>query len=153
MLKLAELLALAGLKVTFLNSNHNHDRLVRFSIVLARFAKYPGFEFRTIPDIGQPDDQPDDQSKSEDIKKVHGDFMDIDGVLGFVLDIGKELEIPVIHFNTINAGSFWLYFVIHDLIEAGEIAIPIRRNEDMDCLVKMVPEMETFLRFRDLPNL
>ncbi|GLT79009.1 hypothetical protein SLA2020_505230 [Shorea laevis] len=64
MLKLAELLALAGLKVTFLNYNRNHDRLVRSSNVFPRFVKNPGFEFRTIPDVGQPDDQPDDQSKS-----------------------------------------------------------------------------------------
>lgn len=29
-----------------------------------------------------------------------------DGVLGFVLDIGRELDIPVIIFNTISAGYF-----------------------------------------------
>jgi hypothetical protein len=41
MLKLAELLALAGLQVTFLNTDHNHDRLVCYTIVLACFTRFP----------------------------------------------------------------------------------------------------------------
>jgi hypothetical protein len=50
MLKLAELLPLAGLQVTFLNTDHNHNHLVCYTNVLARFACFPGFQFKIIPD-------------------------------------------------------------------------------------------------------
>ncbi|KAK7828075.1 7-deoxyloganetic acid glucosyltransferase, partial [Quercus suber] len=73
-----------------------------------------------------------------------------DGILSFPIDVGDELGIPVIHFRTISACSFWAYFCIQDMIEAGEL--PIRENEDMDCFIKSVPGMETFLRIRDLPS-
>jgi hypothetical protein len=49
MLKLAELLSLAGIHVAFLNSEYNHDRLVRYTNFLARFACFPGFQFEAIP--------------------------------------------------------------------------------------------------------
>ncbi|GLT30271.1 hypothetical protein SLA2020_050800 [Shorea laevis] len=167
MLKLAELLVLAGLKVTFINSDHNHDRLVRFTDVVARFAKYPSFQFRTVPD-GLPDDHPRSGDMVMEIfdglivktKPALRDLLvDIrppvdciigDGVLGFVLDIGQELKTPVIQFRTISSCCFWVYYVIPDLIEAR--LIPISGNEDMDRLVKVVPGMESFLRIRDLPS-
>lgn len=50
MLKLAELLSLAGVKVTFVNSVYNHDQLVRHTDIVDRFSQYPGFEFRTVWD-------------------------------------------------------------------------------------------------------
>ncbi|MBA0635643.1 hypothetical protein Godav_025915 [Gossypium davidsonii] len=57
MLKLAELLALASLKVTFLNSKYNHENLVCHIYILSHFTQYPGFKFETIPD-GLPQDHP-----------------------------------------------------------------------------------------------
>ncbi|PPE00071.1 hypothetical protein GOBAR_DD02861 [Gossypium barbadense] len=57
MLKLAELLALASLKVTFLNSKYNHECLVCHIYILSHFTQYPGFKFETIPD-GLPQDHP-----------------------------------------------------------------------------------------------
>ncbi|KAL7206114.1 hypothetical protein ACSBR2_018925 [Camellia fascicularis] len=57
MLKLAELFCLAGIDVTFLNSKHNHCRLLRYTDVRSRFAPYVGFNFETIPD-GLPADHP-----------------------------------------------------------------------------------------------
>ncbi|KAE7996687.1 hypothetical protein FH972_001388 [Carpinus fangiana] len=67
-----------------------------------------------------------------------------DGILSFPIDIGDELGIPVIHFRTIGACCFWAYFRIPDIIEAGK--------GDMDRLITSVPDMETFLRCRDLPS-
>ena len=49
-----------------------------------------------------------------------------DGSMSFPIDVGNELGIPVIHFRTISACSFWAYFCIQDMIEAGEL--PIRGN-------------------------
>nr|XP_009773593.1 PREDICTED: 7-deoxyloganetic acid glucosyltransferase-like [Nicotiana sylvestris] len=58
MLQLAELLCLAGLKVTFLNTNYNQERLLfHTNIVESRFDKYPEFRFRTTSD-GLPEENP-----------------------------------------------------------------------------------------------
>ncbi|XVF83831.1 hypothetical protein PTKIN_Ptkin16aG0524900 [Pterospermum kingtungense] len=46
MLKLAELFALSGLKVTFLNSHHNHERLLRHADIVSRFANIQGSNSR-----------------------------------------------------------------------------------------------------------
>jgi hypothetical protein len=46
-----------------------------------------------------------------------------DGIVSFPLDVGDELGIPVIHFRTASACSFWAYFCISDIIEAGELPI------------------------------
>lgn len=140
MLQLAELLALSGLKVTFLNSPHNHNRLTQFTDVLARFTKFPGFEFRTVPD-GLANDHPRTgrfllEMLDGMIVKTKPSLRDLlvdinppvdcvigDGILGYVLDIGEELEIPVIQFRTISACCFWVYYRIPDLIGAGEIPV------------------------------
>ena len=46
-----------------------------------------------------------------------------DGILSFPIDVGNELGIPVIHFRTISACSFWAYFSIQDIIQAGHLPI------------------------------
>ncbi|KAJ8747351.1 hypothetical protein K2173_012931 [Erythroxylum novogranatense] len=120
MLKLAELLCLSGLFVTFVNSEHNHERLVRFTDLQVRFSKYQGFQFKTVPD-GLPVEH-----------QRTGD-----GTSEFVLESAIEIGIPVIHFRTVSACSYWSYFCIPDMIKAGEL--PIKG-------------METFLRCRDLPS-
>ncbi|KAJ6317733.1 hypothetical protein OIU76_013303 [Salix suchowensis] len=133
MLKLAELLSLAGINITFLNSERNHKLLVRYTNIEDRFAKHPGFRFQTISD-GLPLDHPRSG----------------DGVLGFTGDVAIEVGVPIIYFRTVSACSFWAYFSIPDIIEGGQL--PIRGNEDMDRLITKVPGMETFLRCRDLPS-
>ncbi|KAM7271838.1 hypothetical protein ACFE04_031052 [Oxalis oulophora] len=167
MLNLAELLAFSGLSISFLISEHNHDRLVTHTNVEARFSQYPSFQFRTIPD-GLPVDHP---RSGESIREVFESlrtkgkpiFRDMlvnakppvsciigDGILGFVVEVAKELEIPIIQFRTDSACCFWAYFCVPEMIEAGEL--PFKENQDMDSLVKTVPGMETFLRYRDLPS-
>lgn len=49
MLKLAELLCLADIHVTFLVSANTKDRLARFTNVGSRFGSYPGFRLETLP--------------------------------------------------------------------------------------------------------
>ncbi|XP_022745504.1 LOW QUALITY PROTEIN: 7-deoxyloganetic acid glucosyltransferase-like [Durio zibethinus] len=164
MFKLAELLALSGFKVTFLNSEHNHERLVKYTNITAHFARYPGFEFKTIPD-GLPDDHPrtgewflemfdamEMKTKSSLIEMLLNisppvDCIIGDGFLGFALDAANELGIPIIYFRTSSACCFWVYYSIPDMIQAGEL--PTR---EMDRLITTVPGMETFLRCRDLPS-
>ncbi|XVE69326.1 hypothetical protein DITRI_Ditri09bG0143500 [Diplodiscus trichospermus] len=167
MLKLAELFALSGLKVTFLNSEHNHERLVRHTNLRSRFGKYPGFRLETIWD-GLPHEHPrlgdgfTELFEGLELRtkpifremlvniKPPVDCIIGDGILGLIVDVADELGIPIIQFRTISASAIWAYFAIPDMIEAGEL--PIRGNEDMDRLITRVPGMETFLRCRDLPG-
>ncbi|PON56516.1 UDP-glucuronosyl/UDP-glucosyltransferase [Parasponia andersonii] len=176
MLQLAELLGLAGIHVTFLNTNHVHRRLLQHADIQARFAAYPGFLFRTISD-GLPEDDPRSgnemryvlRSMLETTKPVLKDMLstcgDIlgsdsspyitciiaDGIFGSLAnELGNELNIPVIHFRTISACCFWIYFSVPDIIKAEEL--PIREKEDMDRMIRSVAGMETFLRCRDLPS-
>ncbi|KAJ0047240.1 hypothetical protein Pint_06406 [Pistacia integerrima] len=169
MLKLAELLSLQGLSITFLNSHHSHKRLLRYTDIHARFAQYPGFRFKTFSD-GLPDDHPRTSHQITEmfdalylsarpfLKKMLIDTLPPvsciigDGILGFVPDVAKELKIPLIHFRTVSACSIWAYFCIPLLIQAGNI--PLRgRHQDMDRLITTVPGMEAFLRGRDLPGI
>ncbi|XP_031263656.1 7-deoxyloganetic acid glucosyltransferase-like [Pistacia vera] len=167
MLKLAELLSLAGLNITFLNSDNNQKRLLRYTDIHARFANYSGFQFRTYSD-GLPEDHPRSVDRAWEIIEATnlsgGPFLkelltDIrptvsciigDGILGFLSDVAKKHKIPLIHFRTASACSFWTYFCIPQLIQAGEL--PLNGKEGMDRLLTTVPGMEEFLRGRDLPS-
>ncbi|XVF82968.1 hypothetical protein PTKIN_Ptkin16aG0094900 [Pterospermum kingtungense] len=166
MFKLAELLALTGFKVTFLNSKHNHERLVKYTNVTSHFARYPGFEFKTITD-GLPDDHPRsgnwflemfgamEMKTKASLREMlltispPADCIIGDGFLGFALDVAKELGIPMIYFRTISGGCFWAFYSIPDIIQAGELPI---RDGEKDRLTTSVPGMNTFLRCRDLPS-
>ncbi|KAJ9175820.1 hypothetical protein P3X46_014332 [Hevea brasiliensis] len=160
-LKLAELLSLAGFKITFINFQYVHERLVRNTDVEARFSKYHGFQFKTIPVC-----RPDDPQRTERWRKLSVKSKPIfkrmvieskptvnyiigDGVLGFVHDVAVEIGIPAIQMHCVSACSFWTFFSIPDVVAAHQL--PIKGKEDMDRLITKVPGMETFLRCRDLP--
>ncbi|KAA8534136.1 hypothetical protein F0562_031671 [Nyssa sinensis] len=170
MLKLAELLCLAGLHVTFLNSEHTQSRLLRYTDVQSRFSRFPGFHFETISD-GLPADHPRSGDRVTEmfasIKAVtkprfremvisgHLSSRPVtciiaDGIMCFTIDVAKELGIPIISFRPVSASCFWAFFCIPKLIEAGEL--PIKGEDNMDQLLSNVPGMESFLRFRDLPS-
>ncbi|GMI87197.1 UDP-glucosyl transferase 85A5 [Hibiscus trionum] len=168
MIKLSELLALAAFRITFLNSDLNHERLVKLTDMATHFAKYPGFEFKTITD-GLPLDHPRTGNwfmekyveviEPEMKRNLREMLLSIsppvdciigDGFLGFVLEVARELGIPVICFRTSSPHGFWVYYSFPDIIRAGEL--PIKGSEDMDRLITSVPGMETYLRCRDLPS-
>nr|AKI87764.1 7DLAGT-1 [Gentiana rigescens]AKI87765.1 7DLAGT-2 [Gentiana rigescens]AKI87766.1 7DLAGT-3 [Gentiana rigescens] len=173
MLRLAELLCLHDLDITFMVSDFSHQRLLKHTTVATRFGKYPGFRFQTISD-GLADDHPRAGEKIMDIlpgtKNVTGPLFRkmmeekncfetatrrgitciiADGVLSFAGDLAEEKGIPLIYFRTVSSCSFWACFCIPDIIEAGDL--PLKGN-GMDLLVKSVPGMENFLRRRDLPG-
>ncbi|KAI3934649.1 hypothetical protein MKX01_012189 [Papaver californicum] len=177
MLKLAEVLCLSGINVTFVNTQRNHSRLRSFGDVQSRFGSFPGFCFETIPD-GLSADQPHSAGfrNSQDLvdmlhrlKNVNRPgFRELltsnrlksdargpvsciiaDGILGFAIDVAEGLGIPSISFRTVSACCCWIYFCLPKIIENGDIPF---KDEDMDRLIKNVPEMETFLRCRDLPS-
>ncbi|KAJ0046160.1 hypothetical protein Pint_06411 [Pistacia integerrima] len=169
MLKLAELLSVDGIKVTFLNSEYNHDRLVRHTDVCSRYTqRLPGFQFKTITD-GLPMDHPRTGDRFADVlhsvKSVTPPLLKemllneikppvkciiSDGIMSFAIDVARDLGIPIIYFRTIGACALWAYYSLGEVIDAGEL--PIKGTEDMDRLIKNVPGMETYLRCRDLPS-
>ncbi|XP_021772697.1 7-deoxyloganetic acid glucosyltransferase-like [Chenopodium quinoa] len=177
MLHLAELLCLAHLQVTFLNTNHNHQLLTQNTNIEARFSRYLGFTFKTIPDDWPPQNRPRPQASNVNIMKILKAMVEgmapraeplirellfgttetdkvtcfiIDGWLSFAYDLAKEAEVPVIAFRCSSACGNWSYFCIPQLIEAGEV--PFKENEEMDRIVCNVLGMESFLRYRDLPS-
>nr|AKA44595.1 UGTPg25 [Panax ginseng] len=167
MLKLSELFCLAGIHVTYLISTQNYTRLVRCTNVLSRLSPYPGFRFQVLPEsVSDGNAQSMDlvMNLFESLKTAKTFFKDLligeaqkpvtciisDGLMSFTLDLGEEIGIPIIYFRTISSCSFWAYFCMPKLVEAGELPL---KGDDMDVLIKNVPGMECFLRQRDLPSL
>ncbi|KAA8539655.1 hypothetical protein F0562_026347 [Nyssa sinensis] len=172
MLKLAELLSLAGLDVTFLVTDYIHGRLLRYTNIQSHFSRYTGFRLQTISD-GLPADHPrsgallmelfdslktttkslfrelltSDRLSSDKRRPVN--CIIADGILSFSLDVGKEIGVPVIYSRTISACCLWVFFSLPKLIEAGELPF---KGTDLDTLITSVPGMEDFLRRRDLPS-
>ncbi|KAL2248860.1 7-deoxyloganetic acid glucosyltransferase-like [Sesamum indicum] len=185
MLNLAELLCLSGLHVTILLSDYTHNRLLRHASLQSRFSRHSGFRVVTISD-GLPADHPRVGERIVDIvlslKEVGGQqfrhlmestdglsdggarrrvsCLIVDGVFRFAIPVVEEMGIPYIYFRTISACSFWPYFCLQEIIDAGEV--PLKgKNEDkltywkkkeMDLMVTSVPGMERVLRRRDIPR-
>lgn len=83
----------------------------------------------------------------------------MDGVLSFTIPVVEEMGIPFVYFRTISACSFWLYFCIQEMIDAGEVPLKGKDEDklaywnkrEMDLMVTSVPGMEKLLRRRDIP--
>ncbi|XP_021734729.1 7-deoxyloganetic acid glucosyltransferase-like [Chenopodium quinoa] len=166
MLNLAEILCLANLKVTFLNTTYNQKRLAKHTDIEARFGRYPGFTFKTVPD-GLPDDHPRSGDKTwfremhaalaSSVKPLLKDnfvgkdevtCLILDGWMSYANDVDNEVKLPVITFITTGANFIWTFQCLPKMIAAGELPF---KDEDMDELVKNAPGMDSFLRYRDLP--
>lgn len=148
MLKLAELLCLAGINITYLVTGNIHACLLLHTDIESRFSKYPGFHLETLPEgiyqgktntpeevvmlhdtlqsVAKPflkellaPNQACSESKNSPVTCVIAD-----GILSVALDAGEEMHVPIIYFRTISACALWAYFCIPKLIEAGEIPFP-----------------------------
>ncbi|RDX81357.1 7-deoxyloganetic acid glucosyltransferase, partial [Mucuna pruriens] len=178
MLKLAELLALRRLHVTFLNTDYIHNRLTRFGDIQALSACYPTLHFKTVSDCYDEGHHPGFGDRIGDIivsitlhaKPFLRDILVCtspgipkvscviqDGIFGsLAADVAAELgiRIPAIHFRTISACCFWAYFCVPKLLDCKELPIRGIRSgdEDMDRIISNMPGMENLLRCRDLPS-
>ncbi|KAI3427705.1 Glycosyltransferase, partial [Psidium guajava] len=167
MLKLAELLALSGLHITFINFEHIHHRLLQHADIQARFVAYPYFRFKIVSDglaVDHPRTGDHFMTTFNHMKSITKPLFEelvaapdrpvtciiADGILTFTIDVGKDLRVPIIAFRTISASAFWAYFRIPRMIENGEL--PIKGDEGMDHIVTSVPGMKDILRCRDLPS-
>ncbi|GFP87637.1 7-deoxyloganetic acid glucosyltransferase [Phtheirospermum japonicum] len=166
MLKLAELLCLHRIKITFLNTHHIHRRLSSCTTAVDNLTtKYPDFfRFETFPD-GLPQDNPRtgdqipgllDSMDAVSVPILREMVTDsgvscviADGILGFTCDVANEIGVPIFYVRTISAACLWVFFCLPKLIQSGEL--PFQGN-DLDILVKSVPGMEKYLRRRDLPS-
>ncbi|KAL6980621.1 7-deoxyloganetic acid glucosyltransferase [Sarracenia purpurea var. burkii] len=172
MLKLAELLSIAGLHVTFLVTDYIRTRLLRYTNIQSHFSRYPGFRLESVSD-GLPENHPRlaDQLMEmfealEAVTKpllrdmlISGRLSNdsrrpvtciiADGILSFNIDLAEEIGVPIICTRTISPCCLWVLFCLPKLIDAGEI--PFKDN-DLDAPIISVPGMENFLRRRDLPD-
>ncbi|XP_057804596.1 7-deoxyloganetic acid glucosyl transferase-like [Salvia miltiorrhiza] len=167
MLKLAELLCIGGLQITFLVTDDIHARLHRHSNIQTRFQSYPGFQIRSIPD-GLPENHPRGakfmelfESLRTKTKPLLKEFLQsggggpiscviADAVLGFACDVADDVGIPIFHVRTISAACLWVFFSLPMLIQSGDL--PFKGDDDLDVPIKSVPGMERYLRRRDLPS-
>lgn len=134
MLKLAELLCLGGLHITFLVTDHIHARLHRHSNIHTRFQSYPGFRISTISD-GLPENHPRDKylevfaSLRSNAKPLFKELLQRGGIscviadtgLGFPCDVANDVGIPIFLVRTISAACLWIFFCLPQLIQSGEI--------------------------------
>ncbi|GAA0167505.1 transferase [Lithospermum erythrorhizon] len=172
MMKLAELLCLSGINVTFLNTKYNQQRLTSNTNVVSRIKRYTTglFQFETISD-GLPDDHPrlvehfpeifnSLQAVAEPFfreklkSSIRGEIEQpvtcviAEGYHYYAIDVALDVGLPVYSFETISPCSLWAYLCLANLVQEGEL--PIAENE-LEKLVRNVPGMESFFRLRDLP--
>ncbi|MFS7961316.1 putative 7-deoxyloganetin glucosyltransferase [Helianthus anomalus] len=154
-LKLAELLCLSCIRITFLNTEHIHRPLLRHTQFLSRFSRYPNFRF----DYSRPfliDLSMRIRSLETGSWKLSRKadrpvtVMIPDACFSFAVDIAIESSIPVICFETIGPGALWTsYLNPPTLIEAGDF--PLKGN-DLDQLITSVPGTEHIIRKRNLDS-
>ena len=146
MLKLAKLLHHKGFHITFVNTEFNHQRLLK-SRGPQSLDGLPSFRFETIPD-GLPPSNPDATQGIPDLcesttskclapfKELLGKLNDTsssnvppvtcivsDGIMSFTVAAAEELGIPEIFFWTASACGFYGYVQYPKLIERGLIPL------------------------------
>nr|AYC63486.1 UDP-glycosyltransferase [Scoparia dulcis] len=174
-LRLAKLLHYKGFFITFVNTEFNHNRLVRARGPEA-VKGLEDFQFKTIPD-GLP---PSDCDATQDIpllseslsKNCLAPFLELlnylndspdcpnvtcivsDGVASFTLDAAERLNIPEVAFFTTSACGFWGYCHYGELVDRGYVPL-----KDESCLtngyleteIDWIPGMKG-IRLRDIPT-
>jgi hypothetical protein len=168
MLHLASALLDAGLRVTFLHTDHNARRLA------GALAHHPRLRVLSVPD-GLPDDHPRSVSglmdlfesmrtvgcaafrallRTESSSSSGGGALPpvtsvvTDGTMPFAIAAAEEQGVPALAFRTESACGFLCYLSVPRLLELGEVPAASGSDEP----VRGVPGMEGFLRRLDLPR-
>ncbi|XP_020257455.1 7-deoxyloganetin glucosyltransferase-like [Asparagus officinalis] len=175
MLKLAKLLHSKGFFITFVNTEHNHRRLVR-SRGLDSVKGLDDFRFESIPD-GLPDS---DEDATQDIpalcesitKNCLDPFRELlkrlnssegwplvscivsDAVMSFTLDAAEEFGILEVMFWSPSACGIMGYLHYQQLMERG--LFPLKDEGDLtsgylDTPIDWIPGMKN-IRLKDLPT-
>ncbi|XP_071702839.1 7-deoxyloganetin glucosyltransferase-like [Rutidosis leptorrhynchoides] len=173
MLKLAKILHSKGFIITFVNTEFNHQRLLR-SLGPDALHGLSSFSFESIPDgLPPPENNDVTQDTATTLKSLHetgvGPFKSViekvgaskspvtcvvaDFLMGFTLPVAQEFDIPGILFWTAGAASLICYDRYPDLIQKG--LMPLKDPSDLvngylDTVVDFVPTMSG-IRLRDIP--
>ncbi|XP_058086826.1 7-deoxyloganetin glucosyltransferase-like [Magnolia sinica] len=174
-LQLAKLLHFRGFYITFVNTEFNHQRLVR-SRGPDSVKGFDDFRFETIPD-GLP---LLDQDRTQDLptlcysirKNCHPPFLNLlkkinatlnmppvtciisDGVMSFTLQAAEELGIPEYVFFTQSACGLMGYLHYSELIERGYIPLKDESyftNGYLDTRIDWIPGLKD-ITLRELPS-
>ncbi|XP_011076757.1 7-deoxyloganetic acid glucosyltransferase-like [Sesamum indicum] len=172
MLKLAELLCLGQIQVTFLNTLHIQERLRNCTGAEVYFKRYSNFRFDTVPD-GLPEENPRTADEIWNLLQsidavavpifrcmvtsgVYGPGSEnpvtciiADGIFTFAAGIAGEIGVPLLYFDTISPCGLWTYLCLPKLIEAGEFPF---KDDNLDEIIRNAPGMEGIIRRRDLPS-
>ncbi|XP_021900789.1 7-deoxyloganetin glucosyltransferase-like [Carica papaya] len=174
MLKLAKLLHSYGFHVTFVNTEFNHNRLLKTRAPNS-FDGLPSFCFQTIPDGLPPTDvdaTQDIPSLCESTRKTclphfkqllhklnHSDALPVtcivsDGSMSFTVVAAEELGLPIVLFWTPSACGFMAYLHYRQLIQKG--LTPLKdesylTNGYLDTVIDWIPGMKG-IRLKDLPS-
>jgi len=170
MLKLAKILHARGFRVTFVNTEYNHRRLVR-SRGAAAVAGLAAFRFATIPD-GLPASDADATQDPATISyatkhscppHLRRLLAGLDGVtcvvadnlMSFSVDAAREVGVPCALFWTASACGYMGYRNFRLLIDRG--IIPLQDQEQltngfMDTPVGWAPGMSKHTRLKDMPT-
>ncbi|XP_004300654.1 PREDICTED: 7-deoxyloganetin glucosyltransferase-like [Fragaria vesca subsp. vesca] len=175
MLKLAKILHYRGFHITFVNTEYNHERLLR-SRGPNSLDGLPSFRFKSIPD-GLP---PTDANVTQDIPALCGSIRNnflspfrsllselnsssnsppvtciiSDFGTTFTLDAAHELGLPVVLFQTASACALMCYLHYAHLIEKG--IVPLKEasyltNGYLDTVIDWLPGLGS-IRLRDMPT-
>ncbi|XP_058077894.1 7-deoxyloganetin glucosyltransferase-like [Magnolia sinica] len=175
MLHLAKILHFRGFYITFVNTEFNHQRLVR-SKGPDSIKGFDDFRFETIPDglttLNQDRTQ-DITALCDSLRKnFHSPLLDLlkkinampnvppvtciisDGFLSFTLQAAEELGIPEYLFYTLSACGLLCGLYFQELVERGYIPLKDEScltNGYLDTRIDWIPEMKD-IRLRDLPS-
>ncbi|KAJ9562536.1 hypothetical protein OSB04_007696 [Centaurea solstitialis] len=177
MLKLATLLHHNGIRITFVNTDFNHKRLLTHSgsPFLHDGLRNPSFQFKTVPGgVPVPDNGAEPVQTVEELSAYLMDnfldsFLDLvdgldapptcivcDGFMTFTNAgyAAEKLRVPMMVYWTLSAVGFMGYYQAKVLTESG--VIPLKdesylTNGYVDKLIDWIPGMEE-LRLRDLPE-
>ncbi|KAK3154457.1 hypothetical protein QOZ80_2BG0190740 [Eleusine coracana subsp. coracana] len=170
MLKLAKILHTRGFRLTFVNTEYNHRRLVRARGPDA-VAGLPDFRFATIPDglpASDADATQDPATISHATKyncpahfrtllaELRGVTCVVaDNLMSFSVDAAREVGVPCALFWTASACGYMGYRNFRPLIDKG--IIPFKdeaqlTNGFMDMPVDWAPGMSKHMRLKDFPT-
>ncbi|KAG4945381.1 hypothetical protein JHK82_041437 [Glycine max] len=174
-LKLAKLLHSNGFHITFVNTDFNHQRLVKSRGPNALIG-FPNFQFETIPDGLPPSNMDSTQSIPAlcDSTRKHCliPFCNLisklnhshappvtcifsDGVMSFTIKASQQFGLPNILFWTHSACAFMSFKECKNLMERG--LIPLKdanylTNGHLDSAIDWIPGLKN-ITLRDLPGI
>ncbi|KAI3672850.1 hypothetical protein L6452_38950 [Arctium lappa] len=175
MLKLAKILHSRGFLITFVNTEFNHQRLLRSQGTDAVTSGLPSFRFETIPDgLPTPENLDATQEVASLCRAMDELFLDpfkslltklmsassspvnyivADVIMSFTLEAAREMDIPEILFWTSGAASLLCIDQYPNLLNKGFMPLKDSSflvNGYLDTPYDCIPSMPG-LRLKDIP--